>query len=117
MSWDDDALRGRFSTDAYNSIMTILASHDVESQLTGLQSLGDTVAYGDESLLSSFPTHNFSEQIVKFLASPIEFVQESAARCVFLLLEAHPHSTRELLSLGALAHIQLILRESKSQLS
>jgi hypothetical protein len=114
MTWDDEGLQDRFSEDAYGGIMGMLTSDDTDSQLSGLQALGDTLAYGDENLLSSFPIHDFSDLIVQLLQAPIEPLQESASRCVHLLLEAHPQSTRELLSGGALGHIRRILAEFAS---
>jgi hypothetical protein len=111
MSWDDEGLRRRYSDDAYGGVLELLKSDDIDSQLSGLQALGDTLAYADEHLLSSFPIRQFSQLIVQFMQSPIELIQESASRCVFLLLEAHPQSARELLSAGALPHIHRILTE------
>jgi hypothetical protein len=109
MSWDDAGLRERFSDDAYQGILALLTSGDPDSALSGLQTLADTLAYGDQNLLSSFPVPLFCQEMTRLLGSAVELVQESAALCVFHVLEAHPNSTRELINAGCLEVMKTIL--------
>jgi E3 ubiquitin-protein ligase TRIP12 len=112
MAWDDESIRSRFSRGAYTTLLGLLASGDTSSELSGLQTLADTLAYGDANLLSSFPVSSFCQHMTRLLTSPVGAVQETSALCIYHVLEAHPNSARELLNAGCLAVMHYILSDT-----
>jgi E3 ubiquitin-protein ligase TRIP12 len=109
MSWDDESIRSRFSSGAYTTLLELLGSSDTGLELSGLQTLADTLAYGDANLLSSFPVASFCQHMTRLLSSPVDAVQETSALCIYHVLEAHPNSSRELLNAGCLDVMQTLL--------
>ncbi|OHS97967.1 hypothetical protein TRFO_09102 [Tritrichomonas foetus] len=109
MTWEDSELQNRFSTDSYNTILELFQVDDIDTQIVALQTLSETLAYGDDNLLSNFPLCKMSRSMVEFLGSEVELIQETAAFCIFQFLEAHTSSARYLVDNGALQAIEKTL--------
>jgi hypothetical protein len=109
MTWDDEGLSARYTAESYGAVLSLLTTGDHDSEIAGLETLADTLAYGDANLLSSFPIQPFCQQIVRLLGSSAEPIQERASLCVFNVLEAHPQSTRELINAGCLEQMRELM--------
>jgi hypothetical protein len=107
--WQDDSLATRYNPDAYQQIIQGLQSGEAGVQITALQDLADTFAYGDANLLGNFPVVPVAQLLIQLLTSRVEAVKETSALCMFSFLEAHPESTRALLGNGALQTMNAVL--------
>ena len=115
MSWDDSDLRGRFSSDSYQTILEWLSVEDPDTQMCALMELSETLSYGNDDLLSSFPLREMTVQMIKILKDDrFEFLQESSSLCISRFLECHTSSTRTLIENGALEVVRDKLNSCQS---
>lgn len=100
-----------FTEETYQGIIQCIRG-ELDSQLQGLESLAQLLAYGSTEIMGNFPIQEICYLITKQLdESPDEKVRRLAAHCIFAVLEAHCRSTANLMESHALIPLSKNLLE------
>lgn len=104
-----------FTKENFRSIVALMRGKNDDIKV-GLSKLATILTYGDSNTLSHFPVSDVSRLLSQLLSSDnCPEIIETSAKCVFHLLEAHPDSTRNLISNDILSIMAVLLSKPHSR--
>ena len=112
---DFDETASLFNADTYETIIMLLGG-DESCKDQGLQILSNVFSMGNAEMMGDFPLFEAAEALTNIMRAPENTgILDLATQCVYMFLEAHPSSTRNLINAGAFPVMKDVLMNGMSK--